>query len=245
MTDPIYAIGDVHGQLDELQRVLALIETDGGPDAQVVLLGDYVDRGPDSRGVVQFLLDAQMQGRNWITLKGNHDRYLSRFLNDMTVYDSATSHELHWFNPRLGGDKTMASYGVTADETDLLQPVLAAARTAVPQAHRAFLADLPLMHVTDDLLFVHAGLRPGVPLEEQVEDDLIWIRKGFIDDQTDHGRLVVHGHTSLDWPEHAGNRVNLDGGAGYFRPLHAAVFEGRHGWLLSEQGRQPIPPARS
>ncbi|GFE49415.1 serine/threonine protein phosphatase [Roseobacter cerasinus] len=243
MSDPIYAIGDVHGQLDELHRVLSLIEADGGPDAQVVLLGDYVDRGPDSCGVIQFLVDAQQQGRNWITLKGNHDRYLSRFLDDMTVYDSATSFELHWFNPRLGGDKTMASYGVTADETDPLEPVLDAARAVVPQAHRDFLNQLPLMHVMDALVFVHAGIRPGVALEDQVEEDLIWIRQGFIDDQTDHGRLVVHGHTALEWPEHAGNRVNLDGGAGYFRPLHAAVFEGQDAWLLSETGRQPMPRA--
>ncbi|MCV3269950.1 metallophosphoesterase family protein [Roseobacter sinensis] len=241
MSDPIYAIGDVHGRLDELQRVLALIETDGGPDAQVVLLGDYIDRGPDSRGVVQFLVDAQRAGRNWITLKGNHDRYLTRFLDDMAVSDPAVPAGLTWFNPRLGGDKTMASYGVDASETSPLEPVLDAARNAVPQAHRDFLADLPVIHVTDDLVFAHAGIRPGVPLDQQVEDDLIWIRRDFIDDRTDHGRLVVHGHTSVDWPEHAGNRVNLDGGAGFFRPLHAAVFEGRQGWLLSERGRQEIP----
>lgn len=244
MSDPIYAIGDVHGRLDELQRVLSLIEADGGPDARVVLVGDYVDRGPESCGVIQFLVEAQEQGRNWVMLKGNHDRYLSRFLDDMTVYDPATSVGLTWFNPRLGGDKTMASYGVDASETSQLEPVLAAARAAVPQTHRDFLARLPLMHVTDDLVFVHAGIRPRVALDAQVEEDLIWIRKDFIDDKTDHGRLVVHGHTSIEWPEHAGNRVNLDGGAGYFRPLHAAVFEGRQGWLLSEKGRQEIPQAR-
>ena len=86
----------------------------------------------------------------------------------------------------------MASYGVTADETDLLEPVLAAARKAVPQTHRDFLSHLPLMHVTDDLVFVHAGIRPGVALEKQVEEDLIWIRQGFIDDQTDHGHQTAH-----------------------------------------------------
>ncbi len=244
MSNPIYAVGDVHGQLEELQRVLSLIEADGGPDATVVLLGDYVDRGPDSRGVLDFLLDAQKAGRNWITLKGNHDRYLSRFLDDMIVFDPATPPGLSWLNPRLGGDKTLASYGVAASETDLLDSVFEAARGAVPEAHRRFLSALPLMHVTDDLIFVHAGLRPGVPLDAQIEDDLIWIRKDFIDDRTDHGRLVIHGHTALEWPEHAGNRVNLDGGAGYYRPLHAAVFEGRAGWLLSDEGRTEIPRVR-
>lgn len=242
MTDPIYAIGDVHGQLEELQRVLALIEADGGKDARVVLVGDYVDRGPDSRGVLQFLIDAQTQGRNWITLKGNHDRYLSRFLDYTIVQDPATRADLTWFHPRLGGDKTMASYGVTAEEGAPLTPIQTAALAAVPQSHRDFLAALPLMHQTDDLLFVHAGIRPHVALDKQVEDDLIWIRGPFLEYRKSHGPLVVHGHTSIEHPEHAGNRVNLDGGAGYFRPLHAAVFEGRDCWLLSDQGRVPLRP---
>ena len=99
------------------------------------------------------------------------------------------------------------------------------------------------MHVTDDLIFVHAGLRPGIALADQVETDLVWIRQPFLEHDGDHGRLVVHGHTALDHPAHHGNRVNLDGGAGYFRPLHAAVFEGRQGWLLTERGRVPIPGA--
>ncbi|MDW3180463.1 metallophosphoesterase family protein [Roseobacter sp.] len=242
MTNPIYAIGDVHGQLEELQRVLALIEADGGPDAQLVLVGDYVDRGPDSRGVLQFLIDAAASGRNWVTLKGNHDRYLSRFLDDTIVHDPATRPDLSWFNPRLGGDKTMAAYGVEANETIPPSVIRKAALAAVPQAHRDFLSRLPLMHETEDLLFVHAGIRPGIALDKQVEDDLIWIRAPFLDHQASHGPLVVHGHTALEHPEHAGNRVNLDGGAGYFRPLHAAVFEGRTCWLLSETGRIPLRP---
>ncbi|MGC3938079.1 metallophosphoesterase family protein [Roseobacter sp. EG26] len=242
MTGPIYAIGDVHGQLEELHRVLALIEADGGADAQVVFVGDYVDRGPDSRGVVQFLMDAQVAGRNWIMLKGNHDRYLTRFLDQSIVHDPATRADLSWFNPRLGGDKTMASYGVLAEEETPLGEIHAAAIQAVPQSHRDFLNERPLMHITDDLVFVHAGIRPKVPLEDQIEDDLIWIRQPFLDYRKAHDRLVVHGHTALDHPEHAGNRVNLDGGAGYFRPLHAAVFEGTECWLLSANGRIPLRP---
>ena len=242
MTNPIYAIGDVHGQLEELQRVLSLIEADGGPDARVVLVGDYVDRGPDSRGVLQFLIDAQAQGRNWVTLKGNHDRYLRRFLDYMLVHDPATRADLLWCNPRLGGDKTMASYGVDAEEGAPVDVIHQAALAAIPQAHREYLANLPLMHQTDELLFVHAGIRPRVALEKQIEDDLVWIRAPFLDYRKSHGPLVVHGHTSIEHPEHAGNRVNLDGGAGYFRPLHAAVFEGRTCWLLSENGRIPLRP---
>ncbi|WP_187431708.1 Bis(5'-nucleosyl)-tetraphosphatase, symmetrical [Roseobacter fucihabitans] len=242
MPQPIYAIGDIHGQIDELHRVLGLIEADGGPDAQIVFLGDYVDRGPDSRAVLQFLIDAKAAGCNWIPIKGNHDRYLERFLDNMTLLDPATRPDLFWFNPRLGGDKTMASYGVTAEEGMPVDPIHAAARKAVPQAHRDFLKNLPLTHQTDALLFVHAGIRPKVRLDQQIEDDLIWIRQPFLDYHRSHGPLVVHGHTALDYPEHYGNRVNLDAGAGYFRPLHAAVFEGRECWLLSDTGRRALRP---
>lgn len=242
MQEPIYAIGDVHGQLEELERVLDLIEQDGGPDAKVVFVGDYVDRGLNSKAVVQCLIDGQAAGRNWICIKGNHDRYLTRFLADQTIYDPSTSSGLYWFNPRLGGDKTMLSYGVIAEDGMDISPIHAQALQAVPKAHRDFLENLPLMHVTDALLFVHAGIRPGVPLDQQKEDDLVWIRQGFLDHDAPFDHLVVHGHTALEHPEHAGNRVNLDGGAGYFRPLHAAVFEGRECSLLSEVGRMPLRP---
>lgn len=242
MNQPIYAIGDVHGQLGELHRILDLIEADGGPDARIVFVGDYVDRGPDSRGVLQCLIDAQAAGRNWVTIKGNHDRYLSRFLDDKTVYDPATRADLFWFNPRLGGDKTLASYGVVAEEDGPIDAIHAEALDAVPQDHREFLANLPLMHTEGDLMFVHAGIRPELPLDKQVEDDLIWIRQPFLEYTKSFGPLVVHGHTALEFPEHAGNRVNLDGGAGYFRPLHAAVFEGRDCWLLSNAGRIALRP---
>lgn len=242
MPDPIYAIGDIHGQLEELERVLDLVRADGGEDAQIVFLGDYVDRGPDSKGVVQKLIDGHAAGRPWVTIKGNHDRYLTRFLDEMSVYDPNTRTGLVWFNPRLGGDKTLLSYGIQAEEGAPLEPILDEARDIVPQAHRDFLNARPLTHATDDLLFVHAGIRPGVALEHQIEDDLIWIRAGFLDHEASFGPLVVHGHTALDHPEHAGNRVNLDGGAGYFRPLHAAVFEGRDCWLLTDKGRVPLLP---
>lgn len=242
MSEPIYAIGDIHGQLDDLHRVLGLIETDGGSDANIVFIGDYVDRGPDSKGVVELLLAAQKAGRNWTMIKGNHDRYFTRFMADQTLYDPATRPGLLWFDARLGGDKTLLSYGVHASLDAQSGPIHAAALDAVPTAHIAFLNELPLMHVTEDLVFVHAGLRPGVPLEKQIERDLIWIRDPWLMDTRDHGRLVVHGHTALEHPEHYRNRVNLDGGAGYFRPLHAAVFEGRDSWLLDNQGRVPLRP---
>jgi serine/threonine protein phosphatase 1 len=112
----------------------------------------------------------------------------------------------------------------------------------LPAAHSAFLDALLPMHVTADHLFAHAGIRPGRPPEDQVEDDLVWIREPFLSDPRDHGRLVVHGHTALMSPRHYGNRLNLDGGAGYGRPLWVAALRRRAAWLLTEEGRVALMP---
>lgn len=242
MSDRIYAVGDVHGQIDELHRVLDLIVKDGGAVDKTVFLGDYVDRGPDSKAVVQVLQDGVRDGGHWVCLKGNHDRYMTRFVTEMTVHDPCTSSGLFWLNPRLGGDKTLKSYGIEAYDGAPLEPIFEQAQALVPRTHLDFLSGLPLYHETDDLIFVHAGIRPGIPLEQQKEDDLVWIRDSFLDFNGSFGKLVVHGHTALKYPQHAGNRINLDGGAGYFRPLNVAVFEGKQCWLLSEAGRIPLEP---
>jgi len=241
VADVIYAIGDIHGQAEMLEEALARIEADGGPDAPVVFLGDYVDRGPDSRKVLDILIAGQRVGRPWVMLKGNHDRYLTRFLQDMRITDPRASAGLSWLDPRLGGDKTLASYGVNAADGMPLEPIFEAARAAVPQAHVDFLEHLPLLHQTEDKVFVHAGIVPGVPLEDQQEEDLLWIRAPFLDHRESFGPLIIHGHTVLDYPEHRGNRVNLDGGAGRFRPLYPAVFEGCSCWLLTAGGRKALP----
>ncbi|MEL6597837.1 MAG: metallophosphoesterase family protein [Pseudomonadota bacterium] len=238
----IYCIGDIHGQKAMLDAALARIESDGGPDAHIVFLGDYLDRGPDSRGVLQTLIDGVRAGRNWTVLKGNHDRYLVKFLDDPNFRDPNTRDQLGWLDARIGGRKTLASYGIDASEERANAAIGADASKAIPQAHVDFINARPLMHVTDHLICVHAGIRPGVLLEDQVEDDLIWIRQPFLDDPRDHGRLVVHGHTVLEAPQHYGNRVNLDGGAAYGRPLTAAVFEGRDCWVLTDAGRVPLTP---
>ncbi len=243
----IYAIGDVHGQAAELDRVLALVEADGGPDADVVFLGDYTDRGPDSRGVLDRLVAGRREGRRWTTIRGNHDRMFLRFLEDGTTGDAAIDSGATWLHPALGGPATLASYGVAVPDGCVLDPaalsgVRADARDAVPEPHRAFLAGLPLTRLTGEQLFVHAGIRPGIPLEAQDEEDLLWIRTPFLEDRRDHGRLVVHGHTRAPSPEHHGNRLSLDVGAGYGNPLVAVAIEGRDAWALTPRARVPIPP---
>lgn len=242
MTKPIYAIGDIHGQLDMLRDALRKIEADGGPEARIVFLGDYVDRGPDSRGVLDLLIEGKRAGRNWIMLLGNHDRMFSYFMRDYPVHDAHLLVGYHWFHDRLGGVETMASYGITVRDTDRLHEVHARAHEAVPLEHVGFLQELTTHHQEDELLFVHAGIRPGIALGHQSEEDFLWIRQEFLNDPRQHPWLVVHGHTPAKRAEHFGNRVNLDAGAGYGRPLATAVFEGRTCWQLTERGRVPLEP---
>lgn len=242
----IYAIGDVHGQSRMLRQAHALIETDrqarGDRTAPVVHLGDFNDRGPDTAGVIQMLIDGIADGQPWIGLKGNHDRMFAGFLQRHDHQDPVLRAELIWLHPNLGGVETLASYGIMDAAHRPLPELHREAAEKVPDAHRRFLESLPLWHETDELILVHAGIRPGIPLAEQTEDDLVWIRDGFLEDDTDHGRLVVHGHTALHEPTHFGNRVDLDTGAGYFRDLTVAVFEDRECWILTETGRKPLPP---
>ena len=233
----IYAIGDIHGQRAMLERALALIEKDGGANPPVVFVGDYTDRGPDSRGVIEMLMAGVAAGRSWTVLRGNHDRMFTWYLDDVPREDPHLFHGLSWLNPRLGGNTTLASYGVAVTETRRTGDIHAEARAAVPRAHIDFLTNRPLTHQHGDLFFVHAGIRPGVPIPEQTENDLIWIRQDFVNDATDHGRLIVHGHTATDRPTHFFNRFNLDGGAGYGRPLIPVVFEDGQAWLLTDRGR--------
>jgi diadenosine tetraphosphatase ApaH/serine/threonine PP2A family protein phosphatase len=240
--DPIYAVGDIHGQSADLDRVLALIDADGGSDARVVFLGDYVDRGPDSRGVLDRLIAGQAAGRDWITLKGNHDRMFAMFMRDYPMNDDRLLIGYHWLHDRIGGVETLASYDIGVDEEARIHQVHEAARNTVPVAHLNFLNDLPVRYEQRGLLFVHAGIRPGVALADQTEDDLIWIRSPFHTETTPHPWLIVHGHTPVEAATHYGNRVNLDSGAGYGRPISVAVFEGTDCWLLTCKGRTALRP---
>lgn len=236
----VYAIGDVHGHLDKLKAAHARIEADRAAcrdqAALVVHVGDYVDRGPDSRGVLEYLKKGVGGGRPWIVLKGNHDRQLADFTRGRR--DPILREGLTYISPNIGGLKTLESYGVTKRFFWSMAKTQDAARAAVPAAHVEFIDDLSLTHETEDLFFVHAGIRPGVPLHRQEENDLLWIRQPFLEDTRDHGKLIVHGHTALDAPQHYGNRVNIDGGTGFGRALIPAVFEGRDCWLLDPDGNR-------
>ena len=235
-----YAIGDIHGHLDLLQRAHDLIATDGG--GTVVHVGDLVDRGPDCRGVVEYLAAGVAAGQPWVVLKGNHDRMFTRFLNDPMQPEDGLRSDLSWLHPKLGGGFTLASYGVRNAADRPVRRVHAEAVSAVPPAHRAFLTALPAMHRSDDAVFVHAGIRPGVALDRQDETDLVWIRQPFLSDTRDHGTLIVHGHTALDAATHHGNRLNIDSGAAYGGPLSAVVLEEGIAFLLTAQGRVPLLP---
>lgn len=251
MTDPLqpvrsYAIGDIHGQIGLLCHAHALIAADraqtGDHAAPVIHLGDLVDRGPDSRGVIDLLVAGIAAGQPWQVIKGNHDRMFAGFLQDIRYHDAGLRSELAWLHPRLGGSATLASYGVANAGDRPIAPVHAEAVAAVPPAHGQFLQSRPAWLLRGEVLFVHAGIRPGVDLHDQTEDDLVWIRSPFLEDRRDHGVLVVHGHTALDQPAHRGNRVNLDSGAAYGGPLTVAVFEGRDVWTLADKGRVPLVP---
>lgn len=239
-----YAIGDIHGHLGLLQKAHARIAEDQarhGP-GPVIHLGDLVDRGPDSAGVIEYLRAGIAAGRDWVVLKGNHDRMFSLFLENPGATDPGLRSDLSYLHYKIGGGATLESYGVRAAADRPLAPVHAEAVAAVPPAHRAFLAGLPSLHRRGEVVFVHAGIRPGVALDQQTETDLVWIRSPFLEDPRDHGALIVHGHTALDAPQHYGNRVNIDSGAAYGGPLTAIAIEGRAVFHLTEAGRVPLLP---
>lgn len=242
MPEAIYAIGDIHGQLEMLEQALSRIEKDGGPDARIVFLGDYTDRGPQSREVLDLLIQGQIDGRNWLFLMGNHDRMCAMFLEDYPRNDARLLVGYHWFHPRIGGVETLKSYGVDVTDRDRIFQIHAEAKNVVPKAHIDFLSGLRPYHQQNGLLFVHAGIRPDIALEHQDFDDLVWIRDEFLNHKKPHPWLIVHGHSHVPAPEHHGNRINLDTGAGYGRPLTAAVFEGQRCWVLEDEGRRLLTP---
>lgn len=241
-----YAIGDIHGHLDLLRAAHDRIARDDamqGGGGAVVHVGDLLDRGPESRAVVDYLMAGQAEGRPWIVLRGNHDRFLPRFARQPGWIDAGLGSGKHWLDhTTLGAAETLASYGVEIRDHDRTH---ADVLRAVPQAHLRWLDTLPLWHLIPQALFVHAGIRPGVDLARQSEHDLVWIRNGFLDDAKDHGTLVVHGHTPVEQVTHFGNRLAIDTGAAYGGPLSAVVFDGDGLHVLGDDGREPVARAQA
>ena len=239
-----YAIGDIHGHLDLLRAVHDLIADDMARygTGQLVHVGDLVDRGPDSRGVVEYLRQGIANGQDWVVLKGNHDRMFNLFLDDPAAQDPGLRSVYSWLHPKLGGGTTLGSYGVVNASDRPVAKVHAEAVDLVPQAHVDFLASRPTWHRVGDVIFVHAGVRPGLPMVQQAEDDLVWIRQGFLDHDGPFEALVVHGHTAIDTPTHYGNRVNIDSSAAYGGPLSTIVIDGDGVFHLTARGRVRLQP---
>tara|TARA_B100000378_G_scaffold240505_1_gene208885 strand:+ start:570 stop:1328 length:759 start_codon:yes stop_codon:yes gene_type:complete len=237
----LYVVGDIHGHPELLRAAHERIFSDGGKHALIAHVGDLVDRGPDSRGAVEYLMRGRDAGRNWVVTRGNHDRFLPIFLSDPAWVDPGLASGRTWIaHSGLGAAATLASYGV--DPTLSGDRLLTEARRAVPDAHARFLSSLPLWFLHPEALVVHAGIRPGIDLQDQAEQDLVWIRKDFLDSDADHGPLIVHGHTAIDTATHYGNRLNIDGGAAYGRPLCAVAIEAGQVHLLTDDGRVPLLP---
>lgn len=206
----IYAIGDIHGRADLLEQMLLKVDADmkDHPDRRciTVLLGDYVDRGPDSRGVIDLLI-AWQKVRETVCLMGNHEEIMLRFFAKPELWDT-------W--APIGGAQTVMSYGLRpALRLSPQQAAELADRLAeqIPDAHVDFLGSLPYTFESGDVLFVHAGLKPGRPVADQRVEDLLWIREEFLSFKGSFGKLVVHGHTPVDKPDIQPNRINIDTGA--------------------------------
>lgn len=208
----VYAVGDIHGRVDLLRALRRLILADadrhGAARKVVVYLGDYVDRGAASRAVLDELITAPLPGFESVHLMGNHEEILLRFLKDIAVGPN-------WL--AFGGLETLASYGVDppvpATAVAELERVQQAFAARLPAAHHAFLRQLALSHVEGDYFFVHAGVRPGVPLARQNPHDLLWIREAFLLSDEPFEKCVVHGHTIAATPQQRPNRIGIDTGA--------------------------------
>jgi serine/threonine protein phosphatase 1 len=208
-------IGDVHGQIRKLEPLLARCEARAGSEARYIFIGDYVDRGPDSRAVVALLIDLQRRKPGQVLcLRGNHEAVVLAAAQDrMHALPGGIDMEA-WLLPRGGGRETLASYGV-------------ARASELPQEHLDWMASLPFSYDDGLRFYAHAGVRPGRGLFEQEEEDLLWIREPFLSHAGPLGRLVVHGHTPVATrrPDLRANRLNIDTAAGYDGPLTAALFD--------------------
>jgi serine/threonine protein phosphatase 1 len=217
----LYVIGDIHGRLDLLDQLIDAIHRDADQfdgNSLTVTLGDYIDRGPNSRGVIERLMANPFPGK-YVALKGNHEALLAAFLDDPAV-------GLQWRH--LGGLETLQSFGLPVGQLMLNRDYDQAAdqlRAKLLPEHLKFLHSLKTSLTIGHYFLCHAGVRPGVALDRQREEDLLWIRDEFLYCEDDFGKIVVHGHTPVEKPEFLSNRINIDTGAFATGRLTCVVLE--------------------
>jgi len=225
----LYCIGDIHGRLDLLEELHGMIRadaTDYEGSKAVIYLGDFIDRGAQSKQVLELLIEQPLDGFDTVCLLGNHEQSMLDFLEHPQAAAA-------WLN--FGGQVTLLSYGVGLGRVQMMQHVELLRdelEVKLPPGHLEFLRSCRLMHTEGSYCFVHAGIKPGVALENQVPEDLMWIRDEFIRSRADHGRIVVHGHSITDEVEWQPNRIGIDTGAYYSGLLTALVLEGAEQRLL-------------
>lgn len=222
----VYAIGDIHGRLDLLNKLHQSI-LDDAQDAfaskmkvTLVYLGDYIDRGPHSKGVIDCMVGDWPSEITPVFLRGNHEATLLNFLEDSNVLNA-------WRN--YGGVETLHSYGVDISvlrEAKGAERILQSFKEHIPSDHLQFYQTLQTTAMIGDYFFVHAGVRPGVSLDQQKEDDLLWIRDEFLESNKFHGKVIVHGHSPREEVEIWPNRINVDTGAYLTGKLTCLVLEG-------------------
>jgi serine/threonine protein phosphatase 1 len=236
----IYAIGDVHGRADLLEAVFGWIDADlrrrPSSEAMEILLGDYIDRGPASCAVID-LVTARRRRRPMVCLRGNHEQLLVNCLCD-------SRQMAEWQD--LGARETLISYGVPVPKR--LDPsayalLIEALWQKIPDHHLQFLHGLPTSFAVGAYFFVHAGVRPGIALAEQSEQDLMWIRLDFLETREMFDHIIVHGHTPVHHPDIRSNRINIDTGAYVTGRLTCLVLEGPHLHILTTDGLSPVPRA--
>lgn len=218
----VYAVGDIHGcsrLLDQMHERIAADGAGSSVEKRIVYLGDYIDRGPDSKGSIERLLNAVPDGFEPVYLKGNHDGALLDFLVNSETYRA-------WRN--FGAPATLVSYGVRPplyDSAAAFEVARMALTDAIPREHLEFLRKLELSFVLGDYVFVHAGLRPGIPIDRQQEQDLLWIRDEFLGSGATFEKCVVHGHTPVPNAARLRQRIPVDTGAYATGVLTCAVLE--------------------
>lgn len=244
----VYAIGDIHGRLDLLVELLDMIGRDDWrrkqrEDTSLVFLGDYVDRGPNSRQVIDFIIKLRDQWPNVTCLMGNHEQVFQMAIN-------GDEQAVRFFiRDGVGGRETLASYGISKRAIKEMEPgeLWDLIDKAVPQHHKEFLASLNSQAIIGDYAFVHAGIQPGVPLHEQEDTDLYWIRDAFLNFEEPHSHMIVHGHSIREEVEMRPNRIGIDTGAYATGHLTAIGLEGTECWFLTtgQSGEGAEEPLKS